>query len=213
MPRVLGWVHGSRETPVAALLVSSAIVAGFAVANLWYDRAIKVAVLVAGLTSLIWYILAMICLLRLRHREPQLFARYRSPLPRLLPVVVLLLSAVALSVYPKIDVNVLPLTAAFYLAGMGYYALWARQRLRNAPCVAPDGEVATTSAPPRQRRLAWLTGAALVLVLIAVGWIVLTASGLAPVPIEDTGAQVTIILALLSGALALLSVVALRHTR
>ena len=50
------------------------ISAGFVVASYWFKKAIDVAVLVSTLTALIWYILAMGCLLKLRSREPALFA-------------------------------------------------------------------------------------------------------------------------------------------
>jgi ethanolamine permease len=207
LPSALGWLHPRRGTPVTALVAVSAVVAGFAVANLWFVESIKLAVLVAGLASLIWYILAMVCLLVLRSREPDLFTRYRAPLPRLLPFVVLALSAVALAVYPRIDANVVPLTAALYAAGGGYYLLFARPRLR--PLLAGPADPA--GIPIRQPWLERSAGAALALVLIAVGWIVLGASGLVSGVPFDPRSQAIAVLGLLAVALGLLGVVALRH--
>src|SRR5205085_1281299 len=76
LPLALGAVHANRRTPVPALLLSSLVTAGFVVANLWYDKAIAIAVLVSTLAALVWYVLAMMCLFVLRRREPQLFASY-----------------------------------------------------------------------------------------------------------------------------------------
>ena len=72
-----------RRTPVASLVSCSLITAGFVVANLWFEDAVAMAVLVSTLTALVWYILAMGCLYVLRQREPQLFCNYRAPLSRL----------------------------------------------------------------------------------------------------------------------------------
>ena len=44
------------------------------VAYSWFKDAINIAVLVSTLTALVWYILAMVCLLLLRRWEPQLFS-------------------------------------------------------------------------------------------------------------------------------------------
>ena len=78
LPGFLGKVHTDRRTPVASLAVCSLITAGFVVANLWFDQAVAVAVLVSTLTALIWYILAMGCLFVLRRREPDCSAMYRA---------------------------------------------------------------------------------------------------------------------------------------
>ena len=124
LPPLLGEVHATRRTPVAALLVCSLITAGFVVASRWFKHAINVAVLVSTLTALIWYILAMGCLFTLRRREPKLFVAYRAPVHRVLPLTVILLSAFAIYVYSGIDVKVIPLTALLYAVGLGYY--WFR---------------------------------------------------------------------------------------
>jgi ethanolamine permease len=134
LPRWLGGVHGRRRTPVAALAASSLITAGFLVASIWFRAAIDVAVLISTLTALVWYILAMGCLFVLRKREPQLFGKYRTPVYRVLPATVVLLSAFAAYVYSGIDVKVIPLTALLYCLGLGYFWFWAQSRLqRSAP--------------------------------------------------------------------------------
>jgi ethanolamine permease len=146
LPRALGGVHATRRTPLPALLGSSLLAAGFVVANLWFDKAISVAVLVSTLTALIWYILAMICLYVMRRRDAHLFGNYRAPVNRLLPLVVIVLSVFAALVYSGIDDGkaVLVLTIALYAAGLGYYLFWARQRLQGA---APE-ELAARQAGP-----------------------------------------------------------------
>jgi ethanolamine permease len=132
LPRVLGMVHSERRTPVVSLLACSLITAGFVVANLWLADAIAVALLVSTLTALIWYILAIGCLVLLRRREPQLFGRYRAPLYRTLPVAVVVLSAFAAYVYSGANVKVIPLTALLYVLGLAYYWFWAHGRIQTA---------------------------------------------------------------------------------
>jgi ethanolamine permease len=149
LPLVLGKVHAQRRTPVPALLTTSLITAGFVVANLWFKKAIAVAVLVSTLAALVWYVLAMGCLFVLRRREPRLFGSYRAPLYRLLPVAVVLLSAFAVFVYSGIDVAVIPLTALLYALGLGYYWFRASSRLQTA---APEELAARKSTQPVEVR-------------------------------------------------------------
>jgi amino acid transporter len=125
-------------------LTSSLITAGFVVASIWFRKAIDVAVLVSTLTALVWYILAMGCLLVLRRREPQLFSTYRAPVYRMLPATVVLLSAFAVYVYSGIDVKVIPLTALLYALGLAYYWFWAHARIQTA---APEELAARQSRP------------------------------------------------------------------
>jgi ethanolamine permease len=132
LPAVLGRVHAARRTPVPSLLACSLLTAGFVVANLWFKEAIDVAILVSTLTALVWYILAMGCLLLLRRREPGLFRTYRAPLYRLLPLTVVVLSAFAVFVYGGTNVQVVPLTALLYALGLGYYWFWASARIQRA---------------------------------------------------------------------------------
>jgi ethanolamine permease len=134
LPPVLGKVHVTRRTPVVALLASSLIAAGFVVANYWFKDAIDVAVLVSTLTALVWYILAMLCLYILRRHQPHLFANYRAPVHRLLPLVVIVLSVFAAIVYSgaRNARVVLTLTAALYGLGLLYYGIWGRRTLQEA---------------------------------------------------------------------------------
>ncbi len=132
LPAFLGRVHGRRRTPTLALLTCSGLTAAFVVANLWFSRAIAVALLVSTLSALVWYILAMGCLYVLRGREPHLFGSYRAPLSRALPAVVVLLSAFAVYVYSGIDVTVIPLTALLYALGLAYYWFWGHPRIQAA---------------------------------------------------------------------------------
>jgi ethanolamine permease len=143
LPAVLGRVHAERRTPISALLACSLIAACFVVASLWIENIGTIAVLVSTLTALIWYILAMGCLFVLRRREPHLFRTYRAPLYRVLPVMVIVLSAFAVYVYSMINVKVIPLTALLYGLALGYYWFWAHGRLQQA---APE-ELSARQAP------------------------------------------------------------------
>jgi amino acid transporter len=133
-----GWNLGLKDNNgpvallIASLLVPSLITAGFVIAGRWYKDAIDVAVLVSTLTALIWYILAIGCLFVLRRPEPQLFHKYRTPLYRLLPITVVVLSVFAVVMYGVINVQVIPLTLVLYAVGLGYFGLIARSRLQSA---------------------------------------------------------------------------------
>lgn len=72
------------------------------------------------------------CLFTLRRREPQLFSTYRTPVYRILPVSVVVLSLFAASMYSVINVRVIPLTALLYALGLGYYWFWAHRRIQHA---------------------------------------------------------------------------------
>jgi ethanolamine permease len=148
LPAFLGAVHTTRRTPIAALMTCSLITCGFVLANLWYKQAIAAAVLISTLTALIWYILAMGCLLVLRRREPHLFRTYRAPLYRVLPVTVILLSVFAVYVYGGIDVKIIPLTALFYALGLSYYWFWGHGRIQHA---APEELAARQAIPSPQK--------------------------------------------------------------
>ncbi|MBI1917367.1 MAG: amino acid permease [Planctomycetes bacterium] len=222
LPAFLGRVHSSRRTPNAALLTCSLIAAGFVIANLWFKDAIAVAVLVSTLTALVWYILAMGCLFVLRKREPHLFATYRAPVYRVLPLTVVLLSAFAIYVYSGIDVKVIPLTALLYALGLGYYWFRAHGQIQKAAPeelaarAASTEAVALTAAPPTPSRFAWLerlTALVLLLVVAALGWVLLAAYLPAWTDWAAAEVRVVFVLVLLGVALLLVSVVALLHTR
>jgi ethanolamine permease len=150
LPSFLGTVHGKRRTPVAALLTCSLITAAFIVGNLWFKEAINVAVLMSTLTALIWYILAMGCLFVLRFQEPHIFANYRTPLYRVLPLTVLALSAFSVYVYSVINVKVIPVTALLYAVGLGYFWFWAHGRLQKA---APEELAARQTSTVQEKAL------------------------------------------------------------
>jgi ethanolamine permease len=120
LPAVLGQVHAGRRTPILALLVCSVIAAAFLIASVRFKDSIEKAILVAGLASLIWYILAMFCLWKLRGCLPGLFTRYRAPLVKTLPCVVIVISAFALLGYAGKSevVFVLALSAILYLTAL-----------------------------------------------------------------------------------------------
>jgi ethanolamine permease len=224
LPRFLGEVHATRRTPLFALLVGSLLAAGFVVANLWFKDAVAVAVLVSTLTALIWYVLAMVCLYVLRRRDPHLFGHYRAPAARILPAVVIVLSVFAALVYGGIDNGgvVLALTGALYALGLGYYVFWARHRLQSA---APEelgarsaaGRERAPDSPPQgpawSRWLEWVAAAALLLVLAALGWMALAERLPAWGRLPSLEAEILLVLGLLTAALLLVSVLALRHTR
>jgi ethanolamine permease len=149
LPGFLGEVHAVRRTPVPALLACSLVAAGFVLAFLWYKDAVLIAVLVSTLTALVWYILAMVCLLILRRREPHLFTTYRAPAYRVLPVVVVALSLFCVYFYTGIENGdvALGLTGLLYAGGVGYYWFWSRRRLRPA---APEELAARHARPARE---------------------------------------------------------------
>ncbi len=182
LPAILGEVHAARRTPVPALAASSLITAAFIVANIWFKKAIAMAVLVSTLTALVWYVLAVLCLFILRRREPELFNSYRAPLPRILPLAVVVLSVFAACVYSGIDLNVLPLTAGLYGLGLAYFFLWSRSRIQPAAPEELSARRANSSAglvPPSSnttyRRVERATAGLLVLLLAALGWMIVAA--------------------------------------
>src|SRR5262249_23280275 len=132
LPAALGTVHAARRTPVAALLASSLLTAGFVIASGWWKEAVQTAVLVSTLTALIWYVLAVGCLFVLRRREPQLFGKYQTPVYPVLPLVVGGLAVFPVYLYSVCSGRVAPLTAGVYTLGLAYYLLWARRRIKSA---------------------------------------------------------------------------------
>ena len=203
------------------------VTAGFVVASAWFKDAIDVAVLVSTLTALVWYILAMGCLFALRRREPQLFHKYRTPLYRVLPVTVVVLSAFAVCMYSVINVQVIPLTLALYAAGLAYF--WFAAARGHIQAAAPEelaarrvpiqhaGDVSmTTDQRSGPTAIAWLepiTALVLILVIGALGWIVAAACQPGWGDGISLETQIVIAVGLLATALGLVSVVALLQTR
>ena len=149
IPQWLGGVHPRRRTPVPALIVSSLVTAGCVVANIWFPAAINDgAVLVSTLTARIWYILAIGCLFVLRRREPALFGSYRTPVYRMLPITVVLLSAFAAYVYSGINVKVIPLTAVMYAVALSYFWFFGQHRVQSSS-IESQPSLAGDPAPSR----------------------------------------------------------------
>ena len=142
LPAWLGQVHATRRTPVPALLASSVLTGGCVIASIWFPTVSTIAVLVSTLTALLWYILAMGCLFVLRRREPQLFATYRAPLLRVLPITVVALAVFAVYMYSVINVKVIPLTVLLYGLGLCYFWFRAHGQIQKA---APE-ELATRTS-------------------------------------------------------------------
>ena len=129
LPRILGRVHPTRRTPHVSLAVWTAVVIVFILAGRFFQSATAVAILISTLTAIVWYILAMACLFRLRHKEPDMFRPYKTPIYPWLPAFVAVLSAVALYLYVWVNHSVIIPTALLYLAALAWYALWARKRV------------------------------------------------------------------------------------
>lgn len=211
----LGRVNAKRQTPVPALAACSLLTAGFVVANLWFDEAIQAAVLVAGFAALVLYILSMGSLFWLRRREPELLNGYRAPLGAWLPLSVVVLSVIALAVYPRIDDRgvVVPAALVMYAIGIGYFALRGRTRLTCRP-----EELTPSAAPPAPAtwHSRWLHPGAVVALVVAVGVMgaVTVASFGGPDLVGSPGeVQVLSVLGVLVAALAGVAGVELWQTR
>ncbi|MBA4190926.1 MAG: hypothetical protein C0467_23300 [Planctomycetaceae bacterium] len=173
----LGRVNEKRQTPVPALAACSLLTAGFVLATLWFKEAIEMAVLVAGFAALVLYLLSMWSLFRLRRREPVLLTGYRAPLGWWLPLCVVLLSVMAVAVYPRIDKNgvVVPLGLGMYAMGITYFALCGRKRVTRIP-----EDVAPQATPPVElpaRGFHWVAVAALAVALGVMGVVTVAAFG------------------------------------
>ncbi len=142
LPKSLGKVHPTRRTPHVSLAVWTAVTILFIVFGHFYEKATAVAILISTLTAVIWYVLAMLCLIVLRRKEPALFRPYKVPAYPALPVFVAVLSGIAGCLYVWSNVQVILPTAALYVAAGIWYAVWARKKVLP---VAPE-EVAARIA-------------------------------------------------------------------
>jgi ethanolamine permease len=130
LPGWLGHVHPTRRTPDVSIVVWSIVIAGFVIWSYFNEGAVLVAVLTCNLAALIWYVLAMVCLLILRVKEPQMHRPYKVPLYPLLPMFVIVASLFAALVYGSLqEPIVLWLSIVLYAAGLAYYFGYARSRL------------------------------------------------------------------------------------
>jgi len=214
LPKWLGAVHPTRRTPHISLLVWTGVTMIFILFGYFYEKATAVAILISTLSAVIWYVLAMVCLMILRRKEPELFRPYKVPAYPSLPIFVAVLSAIAGCLYAWSNVQVLLPTAALYVAAALWYALWARKRVlpvapeevaariatelaRTESLAQPTAGtsaaeasrfVAHARAPilmpadplylrQMQRALERITGPALAIGLLSLGWMVLRAGG------------------------------------
>ncbi|HEY4223586.1 MAG TPA: amino acid permease, partial [Myxococcota bacterium] len=109
-PRIVGTIHPTRHTPIAALVVNALIGAVALVTGRTGDI---ITISVFGALTL--YVLSMASLFQLRRREPALARPYRTPGYPIVPAVALLLSLVCL--IAMIVSN--PLLAAIYAGILG----------------------------------------------------------------------------------------------
>ena len=142
LPNALGRVHPTRRTPHVSLAVWTAVTILFILFGRFYERATAVAILISTLTAVIWYVLAIVCLVILRQREPALVRPYKVPAYPWIPVFVAVLSAIAGCLYVWSNVQVILPTVCLYVAAGIWYALWARKKVLS---VAPE-EVAARIA-------------------------------------------------------------------
>jgi ethanolamine permease len=142
LPKVLGMVHPTRRIPHVSLVVWTVVAIAFIIFGHYFANATAVAILISTLTAVIWYALAVICLVVLRRKEPGLFRPYRVPIYPWLPVFVAVLSVIAGCVYAWANVKVILPTACLYTAAATWYFSWSRQHVLP---VAPE-EVAARIA-------------------------------------------------------------------
>jgi ethanolamine permease len=135
LPQWLGAVHRTRRTPHVSLFVWTGVTILFIVFGHFYEKATAVAILISTLTAVIWYVLAMVSLMILRRKEPELFRPYKVPAYPSLPVFVGVLAGIAGCLYVWSNVQVILPTAGLYVAAVLWYALWARKKVLP---VAPE---------------------------------------------------------------------------
>ncbi|HUQ91427.1 MAG TPA: amino acid permease [Bryobacteraceae bacterium] len=196
VPRALGTVHSTRRTPGVSLIVCTVIAICFIVFGHFQEQATAISILISTLTAVIWYILAMTCLLVLRRREPRLFRSYQSPVFPWLIIFVGLLSAFAGYLYVWVNVQVILPTMLLYAAAGIWYGLWGRHHVLTT---APE-EVAARiaqkmserdrgtpaavvpNAPSPKRIVDYITAAVLLAGLLSLVWMVARASHAIPGP-------------------------------
>ena len=142
LPRAFGAVHETRRTPHVSLIICTIITIAFILYGHFHKDSTNVAILISTLTAVIWYVLAMACLLVLRRKEPGLFRPYQTPVFPWLVVFVGLLAAFAGYLYAWVNVQVIVPAAILYVAAAIWYAVRGRNTVLNA---APE-EVAARIA-------------------------------------------------------------------
>jgi ethanolamine permease len=129
LPRALS-VTGRRKTPVLALIVPGVI--GLLLAGFTKDGALLINIAVFGAT--VSYVLMMVSHIVLRRREPDLDRPYRTPGGTFTTGVALFLAVCAVLATFFVDVKAAGITAAIFLAALGYFWFYSRHHLvANAP--------------------------------------------------------------------------------
>lgn len=138
-PRWLSLTHGKRHTPHAALIAGAILGYGvaYAIHSLGPSHPVGAVLLnMAVFGAVISYALQMLSFLLLRMRLPNIDRPYRSPLGvpgAIVSLLVSLVTLVALFVVDPVYQKVVIAAAVWYLAGLLWFALYARKRLVLAP--------------------------------------------------------------------------------
>jgi amino acid transporter len=228
LPRSFGKVHATRRTPHVSLIACTAITIAFIVFGYFHKDATNVAILISTLTAVIWYVLAMACLLVLRRNEPGLFRPYQTPVFPWLVVFVGLLAAFAGYLYAWVNVQVIVPTAGLYLTAALWYALRGRHtvlpaapeevaaRIAQKLILHEQGAGAAAAAPeartasPRQSS-DYITALVLLAGLLSLVWMVARATKLFPGEVGRT--EVAIVGTIWGVLFLLVSLVGLQSTK
>jgi ethanolamine permease len=138
-PRWLSLTHARRKTPHVALVVGSMLGLGaaFAIHSLGADRNVAAVLLnMAVFGAVIAYVLQMVSFLVLRRRFPGLERPYRSRLGVVgawVALALALLTLVTLFLFDPEYARAVGWAAAWYAAGLAYFAFYARHRLVLSP--------------------------------------------------------------------------------
>ena len=193
-PRAFGAVHTERRTPHVALVICTAIAIGFIVYGHFHKDPANVAILISTLTAVIWYVLAMACLLVLRKKEPGLFRPYQTPVFPWLVIFVALLAAFSGYLYAWVNVQVILPAASLYAGAAVWYVLRGRKTvLTTAPeevAARIAAKLAALSDQPKSaiaatgsRTSDYITAVVLLIGLLSLVWMVFRATNLLPGPV------------------------------
>jgi ethanolamine permease len=150
LPRVLGAVHATRRTPHLSLVICTILTIAFLIYGYFNQDSTNVAILISTLAAVIWYVLAMSCLLVLRRKEPNLHRPYRVPVFPWLVIFVGVLAAFAGYLYAWVNIQVLVPGAILYAGAAIWYLVRGR---RTVLATAPE-EVAARIADKFMRPVA-----------------------------------------------------------
>ena len=137
-PTFLSITHGSRQTPLRALLAGSGLSLAAAYAIYWSGQKSSVGAVLLNMAvfgAVIAYVLQMLSFIVLRRKFPQLHRPYRSPLGvpgAVMGAVLSSITLVALFAHPDSRPGVIG-AAIWFLFGALYFALFSRRRLVLAP--------------------------------------------------------------------------------